>query len=472
MGYIQLIEDGDARAFRAGEEGKAHAFRSEEEGELTSAFRKAVAEALVGGHVEALEGVERDMAREMAEQVGIRKDAGPEEGLMIAWYPPAEMAQSLAHLVVGTEGALAPEDIHLTLCHIKDLAGVDVTLVAAVIKIFAHWSGGVDCAVSGVGRFVGPEDSDVLIALVDSPYLAGMRCCLLDELCEHGVYLGEETHGFVPHFTLAYVPRSSPSSVTSRGEAYMFTVDSVSLVAGQQRADFGFAGGGVDEAVSSFEAYYEARKSAHRLEKINPQVELEGLAAAAEAGALDVADGPDVLAYGVSKSVDEARYTLGPLYAPERKDAHGEYTDAETLQTAVWDYVRQSAEQGRRLHLQHDEFGEVTVGEWVEVMAWPYDHTITLKRANGEEYEQAMPAGTVYFGVVWDEEAWPLVKTGKIGGYSLGGRAVRLQTEGDMAPMRAKTAAADVAEAHVYESAEDGMCKMCGLTKAAGNHAE
>jgi len=28
----------------------------------------------------------------------------------------------------------------------------------------------------------------------------------------------------------------------------------------------------------------------------------------------------------------ELRYTLGPLYAPDRKDAHGDFTEAETLQ--------------------------------------------------------------------------------------------------------------------------------------------
>jgi hypothetical protein len=36
-----------------------------------------------------------------------------------------------------------------------------------------------------------------------------------------------------------------------------------------------------------------------------------------------------------------------------------------------------------------------------------------------------MSAGTVHMGVIWDEDAWPLVKAGKINGYSLGGRAVR-----------------------------------------------
>ena len=33
-------------------------------------------------------------------------------------------------------------------------------------------------------------------------------------------------------------------------------------------------------------------------------------------------------------------------------------------------------------------------------------------------------------GVIWSDDAWPLVKAGKIGGLSMGGRAVRLRGKG------------------------------------------
>ncbi len=43
-----------------------------------------------------------------------------------------------------------------------------------------------------------------------------------------------------------------------------------------------------------------------------------------------------------------------------------------------------------------------------------------------------MPAGTVYMGVIWDDAAWQLVKQGKLGGLSLGGKAIRVDgTESD-----------------------------------------
>ena len=69
-------------------------------------------------------------------------------------------------------------------------------------------------------------------------------------------------------------------------------------------------------------------------------------------------------AYEVSKADSEKRYTLGAMYIPDRGDAHGEWTDSNELQRAVWDYVKSN---DRRIRLQHNR--DVVAGEWVEVMA-------------------------------------------------------------------------------------------------------
>jgi hypothetical protein len=131
----------------------------------------------------------------------------------------------------------------------------------------------------------------------------------------------------------------------------------------------------------------------------------------------------------------EHRYTFGPLYAPDLLDAHGEYTDAETLQLAQWDYVRLSASSGRRLNLQHGDMGDVTVGEWVDIVSWPLPSEVTVTVPGTEETKKvSLPAGTTYMGVIWDEAAWPLVKQGKIGGLSLGGRAVRVKEAAELIP--------------------------------------
>lgn len=154
----------------------------------------------------------------------------------------------------------------------------------------------------------------------------------------------------------------------------------------------------------------------------------------------DGADDDDVttkaaLAYTVTKATGPMRYTLGPLYAPARKDAHGEYVEDDTLHKSLHEFVRDSAENGRRINLQHGDAGDVQCGEWVEAMRWPYDHTIVMKAADGTEHEVEMPAGTTYLGVIWDEDYWDVEKNAPKGlnGYSLGGRAVKVTGDDDTA---------------------------------------
>lgn len=122
----------------------------------------------------------------------------------------------------------------------------------------------------------------------------------------------------------------------------------------------------------------------------------------------------------------EQRYTFGPLYAPDSIDAHGEYTDAVTLTSAAYDYALSSAQKGRRLNLQHDDSGAATAGAWAEVVSWPFRTTVSIAKAGENPRTVTVPAGTVFMGVVWDDRAWPAVKAGKIGGLSLGGRALRV----------------------------------------------
>lgn len=122
----------------------------------------------------------------------------------------------------------------------------------------------------------------------------------------------------------------------------------------------------------------------------------------------------------------ERQYTLGPLYIPDRVDAHGEFTDSEELQQAVWKYVKDG---DRRIRLQHNR--DVVAGEWVEVMTWPYEMTVEHQMADGSVQKAEYPANTVFMGVVWKDWAWNLVKEGKVRGYSIGGKAERIDVELD-----------------------------------------
>jgi hypothetical protein len=125
--------------------------------------------------------------------------------------------------------------------------------------------------------------------------------------------------------------------------------------------------------------------------------------------------------YEVTKQTGEQKYTLGAMYIPNRVDAHGEWTDAEELQNAVWQYVRSG---NRDIRLQHDR--DIVAGEWVEVMQLPYPLETPVVRPDGVEETHTYPAGTVFLGVIWKDWAWELVKMGKILGYSIGGKAERM----------------------------------------------
>jgi hypothetical protein len=140
-------------------------------------------------------------------------------------------------------------------------------------------------------------------------------------------------------------------------------------------------------------------------------------------------------AYQISKAEGESRYTLGAMYIPNQVDAHGEWTDADELQKAVWEYVRSG---NRDIRLQHDR--DIVAGEWVEVMQLPYPLETPAVRVDGVEESHTYPAGTVFLGVVWKDWAWELVKMGKILGYSIGGKAERMYVdmEKDMTKYEAK----------------------------------
>lgn len=122
---------------------------------------------------------------------------------------------------------------------------------------------------------------------------------------------------------------------------------------------------------------------------------------------------------------EERKFTLGPWYVPDSYDAHGEWTGAEDLQSALWGYVRNG---DRQIRLQHNV--DVVAGEWVEALTWPYAVNVPmLDVETGQVVEQEFPPNTVFMGVIWEDWAWDLVKQGKIRGYSMGGAGQRVEVD-------------------------------------------
>jgi hypothetical protein len=123
----------------------------------------------------------------------------------------------------------------------------------------------------------------------------------------------------------------------------------------------------------------------------------------------------------IHKADGEHRFTLGPWYIPNRYDAHGEWTDADELQKALWEYVRTG---DRDIRLQHNR--DIVAGEWLEAMSFPVPVTIGMQKS-GEAKQVTYPSGTVFLGVQWKPWAWDMVKEGKIRGFSIGGAAARIE---------------------------------------------
>ena len=119
----------------------------------------------------------------------------------------------------------------------------------------------------------------------------------------------------------------------------------------------------------------------------------------------------------------EHRYTLGPVYVPDVEDAHGEFTDSTTLQKALWDWGRKG---DRRIFIQHSD---KVAGEMVEALTWPFPIEADLEVPNQGVTKQVFPADTPFLGVVWEDWAWDLVKAGELRGYSIGGRARRVEAD-------------------------------------------
>ena len=124
----------------------------------------------------------------------------------------------------------------------------------------------------------------------------------------------------------------------------------------------------------------------------------------------------------VSKAA-EYRYTLGPAYVPDREDAHGEFTDTETLQAAMWDWVRKG---DRTIYLQHSD---KAAGEMVEMMTMPFPLEAELTVPGQGVTKYTFPADTPFLGVIWEPWAWDMVKAGQLRGYSIGGTAKRMEAD-------------------------------------------
>jgi hypothetical protein len=120
----------------------------------------------------------------------------------------------------------------------------------------------------------------------------------------------------------------------------------------------------------------------------------------------------------VVKASAEARYTLGVAYPANRPDvgvaADGfqDFAGTDVLEKAAWSFMQKGGAIG--LHHADGTEGHGTVVESYVYRGPDWDHDgYTVK------------SGDWLIGVVWDDETWPLVKSGRIRGFSPQGAARR-----------------------------------------------
>ncbi len=139
------------------------------------------------------------------------KDDAPADvrtGVMVAFEPPADLAEELA-----VEGGLPPEGLHVTLAYLGKTDDVaDADALRGVVESFAAESMQVSARVSGVARFTGGDDGDVVVALVESAELDDFRADLVDALTDAGFTVSRD-HGFTPHITLTHLDPEDESPV-------------------------------------------------------------------------------------------------------------------------------------------------------------------------------------------------------------------------------------------------------------------
>jgi 2'-5' RNA ligase len=304
-------------------------------------------------------------------------------GVMVAWMLPQWTAERVA-----LPGGEAASELHVTLAYLGDASALSLdqqrTLIGVVAEVAARHQM-LTGYLQGTGRFVNGDDVDAFWVGVNIPGLAELREDLRQSLEAAGIPLAGygATAEYTPHVTVAYLPKDQETpSMTYKPE--QVSVDTLTVCVGP-----------------------------HQFQTILPYPESD----------LTYQPGgwaPDVVNKAMD-TVEEARYTLSVWYVPDRLDAHGEWADKEELQKAFWNYM---ANPDKGIRLQHNK--SIVVGQAVDGVVWPDPITVTLNKADGTSVEHTFPAGTPFLGVKWSEEAWPLVKAGKIRGYSIGGTSKRM----------------------------------------------
>ena len=114
----------------------------------------------------------------------------------------------------------------------------------------------------------------------------------------------------------------------------------------------------------------------------------------------------------VVKMATPQRFTLGVAYPANCLDGHGEFMSPETVEKMAWDWMADYREVGI-LHAAG------TVGHGDPVESYIY------RGPDWEIADQVIKAGDWMLGYRWDAPGWALIKSGRLEGWSIDGKAAR-----------------------------------------------
>lgn len=345
--------------------------------------------------------------------------------IVAAWLGPIAADQ----LSVPLDGALRPEDLHITLEVAGSFDDLDMAQVDALMRATRTVATRrPDALVTAVRVATYPTEGGqfAIVVEVDSPDLDTTHTAIRDELAAEGIAFPQRE--FPKHVTIAYLDED-PNLSEELAEQLTFWIYGLTIAIGPHRLYVPFETGGDIEPMLRSAPHEDTkpgllRRIGDAWRNAFPTVEQDDRALAVASPLLK------------SATVEEDRYTFAPLYIPSADDlsdlhldAHDEFATVTDLQKSVWSYMRKG---DRRIYLQH--MPSVLAGEFVELATWPYEVEAELI-VPGDDMQKAesktvtLPPGTPYMGTIWRPWAWDLVKRGKLRGYSIGGQARRIEVD-------------------------------------------
>lgn len=335
-------------------------------------------------------------------------------GIMLAFYPPDDIAQRIA-----IDGGDDPEELHLTLAylgHVEDWPAEQLSQLPGLVSVYAANSMPMAGQISGMGRFAASPQSgsqDVLYQSVDLPDLPRWRQGLIDWLEDAGFSRPSE-HGYVPHITLRYLPPEEPVELAGLETIPVEFTELVCKI-GPKSYTFPLASlqsmrpsTWADRLTAHQETLHESRSVFHPNSRRSVQD---------DRGRGFIPGGPGVGAYRpdqvatlqLAKGLDDAPIIYGVLLVPDVPDLEGDAFSSEVIARACEKFKRDIEVDEE--HKYNNEQLRV-----VDSFLAPEDYSI-----DGNEVK----AGSWVVGIkAMDPEVIRKIKSGEFRGLSIDGTAM------------------------------------------------